>query len=82
MIKRDICIKLFFQDYPSKHMTSAAILVRSISDSINMLNNILDPRLYSALGYFYLFYFYSVCEYRDQPWFSVFKHSIDHEEGV
>ena len=21
-------------------------------------------------------------EYRDQPWFSVFKHSMDHEEGV
>ena len=21
-------------------------------------------------------------EYRDQPWFSVFKHSLDHEEGV
>ena len=20
--------------------------------------------------------------YRDQPWFSVFKHSMDHEEGV
>ena len=23
-----------------------------------------------------------VLEYRDQPWFSVFKHSMDHEEGV
>ena len=23
--------------------------------------------------------FYS---FRDQPWFSVFKHSLDHEEGV
>ena len=21
-------------------------------------------------------------DYRDQPWFSVFKHSMDHEEGV
>ena len=21
-------------------------------------------------------------KYRDQPWFSVFKHSMDHEEGV
>ena len=22
-----------------------------------------------------------ISEYRDQPWFSVFKHSMDHEEG-
>ena len=25
---------------------------------------------------------YNFVEYRDQPWFSVFKHSMDHEEGV
>ena len=24
----------------------------------------------------------SMFKYRDQPWFSVFKHSMDHEEGV
>ena len=24
----------------------------------------------------------TIDEYRDQPWFSVFKHSMDHEEGV
>ena len=23
-----------------------------------------------------------ITKYRDQPWFSVFKHSMDHEEGV
>ena len=23
-----------------------------------------------------------IIECRDQPWFSVFKHSMDHEEGV
>ena len=25
---------------------------------------------------------YSMYEYRDQPWFSVFKHLMDQEEGV
>ena len=24
----------------------------------------------------------NIVYYRDQPWFSVFKHSMDHEEGV
>ena len=27
-------------------------------------------------------YAHTAGQYRDQPWFSVFKHSMDHEEGV
>ena len=27
-------------------------------------------------------YYFLGFKYSDQPWFSVFKHSMDHEEGV
>ena len=38
---------------------------------------------YSFLKYLVRYNFVnSLYEYKDQPWFSVFKHSKDHEEGV
>ena len=61
---------------------------RSFLDRFFFFRQIVLPFLFLHLLFFLFHVFkendYRIIrvEYRDQPWFSVFKHSMDHEEGV